>query len=146
QAEHGDCRTADGVHLPVDGDGANGSPGEDDDHNGCVDDVRPPAQAMVAEHGSEDQLYIEHKNRQQGQSEKSGAALVEFGARLVCDTAACALETGAGRKNKTVSPPRMPCTMTVASAARPRRRSQWRFSAIQVQTAKMMVSSPVNSA
>ncbi len=43
---------------------------------------------MVAEHGAEDQLHIEHKNREQGQSEKSGAALVEFGARLLFDPAA----------------------------------------------------------
>ncbi len=43
---------------------------------------------MVAEHGAEDQLYIKHKNREQSQSEQSGAALVEFGARLLFDPAA----------------------------------------------------------
>ncbi len=53
-----------------------------------VDDVRPPAHAVMAEHGAENQLHIEHKNRKQSQSEKSGAALVEFRARLLFNPAA----------------------------------------------------------
>src|ERR1700674_2036459 len=62
QAEHSDCRTADGVHFRVNGDGANGSPGEDDGDDGCVNDVGPPTQTVVAEHSSENKLHIEHKN------------------------------------------------------------------------------------
>jgi len=40
---------------------------------------------MVAKHGAEDQLHVEHEYREQSQREKSGAALVEFGARLLFD-------------------------------------------------------------
>ena len=47
---------------------------------------------MVAEHRAKDQLHIEHKNREQSQSDKSGSALVEFGARLLFDPAAAGKE------------------------------------------------------
>ncbi len=47
-----------------------------------VDDVRPPTQAVMAKHGAQDQLHVEHENRENGQREKRGAALVEFGAGM----------------------------------------------------------------
>jgi len=83
-----DHRAADGVDFWVNGNGANRRPRENNGHDGGIDDVRPPTQTMVPEHGAEDQLHIEHKNREQSQRKKGGAALVEFGARLLLDPAA----------------------------------------------------------
>ena len=42
---------------------------------------------MVAKHGAQNQLHVEHKDREQGQREQRGTALVEFGARLLLNPA-----------------------------------------------------------
>src|ERR1700691_4551689 len=83
QAEHGDSGTADGVYFRIDGDSANGGPGKHDGDNSGVENMRPPTQAVMAKHGSQDQLDVEHKNRKQSQREKSGTALIRLGARLL---------------------------------------------------------------
>ena len=55
---------------------------------------------------------------------------------------ACAVETAAGRKKSTVTPPSTPCATTDPSAATPNQPSQRRGSAIQSQTAMTIVSNP----
>ena len=55
---------------------------------------------------------------------------------------ACAVETAAGRKKSTVSPPSSPCATTEPRVATPNQRIQRRGSAIHSQTAMMIVRNP----
>src|ERR1035441_7035058 len=52
QAQHSDRRTTYGFDMRIDSDGANGRPRKNDRHNASVNDVRPPTQTMMTEHGS----------------------------------------------------------------------------------------------
>src|SRR6266853_5240919 len=61
-------------------------------------------------------------------------------------SAAWAEEIAGGRYNRTVSPPRIPCAITVPTAASAKIRSQRRFSTRQVQIARISVRSPATCA
>ncbi len=82
ERKHQNGGTADGFNIRVDSQGANRCPGENERDYHRVQDVRPPTQAVVAEHGAENQLDIENKDGEKSQSEETGAAMVEFDTRL----------------------------------------------------------------
>src|SRR5580700_10601767 len=73
-------------------------------------------------------------------------AMVTAMQKKVCATAACAEDTHGGWNNKTVSPPRIACAMTVHRAAMPSHFIQRRRSANQVHAAMEMVSSTIDPA
>ena len=150
----------------IDGDGAHRRPGKNDGDDPGVDHMRPPTQAVMAEHGSEQQLYVENENGEQREREQRRACACRDrcadAPRIQRRPVKTAIERQCRRKSArprrgrwksepageriTVRPPRTPCAITVPSAASPRMRSQRRFSARQVQTARIMVSRPTNSA
>src|SRR3990172_910656 len=63
-----------------------------------------------------------------------------------CASAAWAEEMAGGRKNRTVSPPRIPCPMTAPRAETPSQRSQRRGSTRHHQKASTMLSKTTNDA
>ena len=46
-----------------------------------IQHVRPPAQAVMAKHRAQNQLNIQHEDREQSQGKQAGTALVEFDPR-----------------------------------------------------------------
>src|SRR5580692_4387405 len=73
-------------------------------------------------------------------------AMVTAMQKKVCATAACAEDTHGGWNNKTVSPPRIACVMTVARAAMPSHFIQRRRSANHVHAAMEIVSRTIDPA
>src|SRR5579862_1776499 len=85
QREHQNRGTSDGLDLRIDAERAHRRPGKNERDDNRVQNVRSPTEAVVAEHGAEDQLYVQHENREQAKREQGGFFLIEFGARLLLD-------------------------------------------------------------
>src|SRR5579863_1106398 len=82
QGEHYDGRTAYCLNLGIDCQRPNRSPSQDKRDDDSMHHVRPPAKPVVAEHRSQNQLHVEHKNREQAKGKQTGPPLVELHARL----------------------------------------------------------------
>jgi len=98
--QHEDRGTADGFDLGIDGEGADGGPAEDEANDDSVDDVRPPAQAMMAEHSAEKKLYVQHEDGEQGEGEQGGTALIEVDAGLLFHPFAASQHCDSNRNTK----------------------------------------------
>src|SRR5262245_58072898 len=66
--------------------------------------------------------------------------------KKISASAACAVDTAGGRKNRTVTPPRMPCAITAPNAAAPVRRTQPAVLAVHNQTTSTTVRKPTPDA
>ncbi len=83
QRDHEDCRSANGFDLRIGRQRPDSSPSQYERNNNGMHNMRPPAHAVMAEHGSKKELDIKDEDRQQRQGEEAGAALIEFDARLL---------------------------------------------------------------
>ena len=54
-----------------------------------IDHVRPPAQPVMAKQRAQNELHIQHEDREQGQGEKTRTLFIEFHSRNFFHPPAC---------------------------------------------------------